>query len=233
MLIRMDANARNSLWDRMCVSVSHSRKSLSMCSRLEEIIDKYGLHILNTGIPTYRYGVISTAPDVTISAGNGQYGNVFWTVIDDELRTPHEGLLINIGDRVNIDRREVINWKIYDWSAYCKETKVKLNSLRETWQRHQDCSIDQMVKELTETIQGCVDLIAMKKIITEHSKPWISPQLDKLKKLCLLKKKCQLQKSPANMAELIKVQKETYDLVKREEDEWWQSQCEKLVEVKD
>ena len=47
LLIGMDANARNSLWDYECVSVPLSRKSTSMGVRLEEILDKYGLQLHN------------------------------------------------------------------------------------------------------------------------------------------------------------------------------------------
>jgi len=171
LLIGMDANARNSLWDYECVSVPLSRKSTSMGVRLEEILDKYGLQLHNTGVPTYCSGSVSTAPDVTISKGIGQYGQVSWSVIDDELRTPHEGLLMDIGDRAKIERREVINWKLFDWTAYCSETKIKINSLYDKWEKQQNLSVDFMVKELTASIQQCVETIATMKIITEHSKP--------------------------------------------------------------
>ena len=228
----MDANARNALWDYTCIVTPHSRKSLSMGTRLEEIMDKYGLQIHNTGVPKYRSGNVTTAPDVTFSVGIMQYGNVSWSVIDDYLRTPHEGLLIDVGKRAKFERREVINWRSFDWKAYREETKSKLNSLYDQWQMQKDLSVDVMVGELTTNIQECVDLIAKKKIITEHSKPWINAQLsEQLKKLHLLRKKCRHRKSPANIAELTKLQKETYEFVNKAEDEWQQSQCQKLVEV--
>jgi len=232
LLIGMDANARNSLWDYECVSVPLSRKSTSMGVRLEEILDKYGLQLHNTGVPTYCSGSVSTAPDVTISKGIGQYGQVSWSVIDDELRTPHEGLLMDIGDRAKIERREVINWKLFDWTAYCSETKIKINSLYDKWEKQQNLSVDFMVKELTASIQQCVETIATMKIITEHSKPWINAQLaEQLKKLHVCRKKCRHRKSPMNVAELTKLQQDTYQAVKKAADEWWQSQCQKLVEV--
>jgi len=123
LLIAMDANARNALWDYTCIGIPHSRKSLSMGTRLEEIMDKYGLQIHNTGVPTYRSGNVTTAPDVTFSVGITQYGNVSWSVIDDYLRTPHEGLLIDVGKSAKFERREVINWRSFDWKAYREETK--------------------------------------------------------------------------------------------------------------
>ena len=47
----------------------------------------------------------------------------------------------------------------------------------------------------------CVDTIVTKKMITEHSEPWISVQLaEQLKKLSVFRKKCRHQKSPVNMA---------------------------------
>ena len=46
-----------------------------------------------------------------------------------------------------------------------------------------------------------------------------------------MRKICRHRKSPANIAELTKLQKETYEFVNKAEDEWRQSQCQKLVEV--
>jgi len=45
--------------------------------KLEAIIDKYSLLIHNTGVSTYRSGSVSTSPDVTVSVGLTQYGNIF------------------------------------------------------------------------------------------------------------------------------------------------------------
>ena len=84
----------------------------------------------------------------------------------------------------------------------------------------------------TDTSAECVDTIATKKVITEHSKPWINVRLaEQLKQLRILRKKCRNRKSPANIAELTKLQQATYESVRKSEDEWWQSQCQKLEEV--
>jgi len=136
---------RYTIQDLYCVSVVH------ICSHIS-------------------FGNVTTVPNVTLSVRIAQYGNVSWSVIDDDLRTPHEGLLTDVGKRAKFERREVINWKSFDSEAYCKATKSKLNSLYDKWQMQQDLSADMMARELTANIQECVDLIAKKKIITEHGK---------------------------------------------------------------
>jgi len=63
-----------------------------MGTKLEEIIRKYGLVVHNDGRPTFRQSNVATAPDVTVSAGLMELGPVRWSVVDDELRTPHEAV---------------------------------------------------------------------------------------------------------------------------------------------
>jgi len=114
LLIGMDANSRNTLWDDTCIGLSNHQKSVKMGSRLEEIINNYSLQIHNSGAATYISGNWKSAPDVTLSSGILQYGNVSWSIIDDELKTPHEGILIDIGEQTKVEHKEVINWKSFD-----------------------------------------------------------------------------------------------------------------------
>ena len=231
-LIAINANSRSTLWDDMCAGISQSRRSVQMGSKLEDIIDKYGLEALNTGCPTYRSGNITTAPDVTLIRGSWQRSKVCWSVIDDDLRSPHEGILIDIGDRVEFERKEVIDWNKFDWEAYCNVTGPCLQKLYDHWVSDIDIDIDKMASELISTVENCVEEIATRKIVTKHSKPWISPTISsQLKLLRKMRKKCRHRKSPFNISEYKKLQKDTKDMLDRAESEWLQLELKKLSEA--
>ena len=162
LVIGMDANSRSSLWDESCISASQYQKSMRMGSRLEEIIGKHAMCIRNSGAATYVSGNWKTAPDVTLSKGMLQYGNVTWSLIDDEMKTPHEGIIIDIGEK---PLEEVIDWKNFDWALFKGETSVRLQKIKEKWLVSTDTDCDEMVSELTKCIQQCVDKVAEKKVI--------------------------------------------------------------------
>jgi len=97
------------------------------------------------------------------------------------------------------------------------------------WLNANHSDIDEMASEFSSTLQECVDKIAVKKVVTQHSKPWISRELyQQLQRLRKLKKKCTLRKSPANVAEYVKLPKDTIDKLSRAEEEWWLNECNKL-----
>jgi len=68
-----------------------------MGAKLENIIDKYHLHVHNNRAATYRSGDITTAPDVTLSTGLTKYGNVNWSTVDYDFRSPHDGIVLEVG----------------------------------------------------------------------------------------------------------------------------------------
>jgi len=111
LIIGIDANARSVMWDDACMQ---GRRNTRLGIRLEEIIENHSLQVHNTGIATFRSGNYETAPDVTLSRGIMQYGKVSWSIVDDELRTPHEGIMIELGSKVSMERHEVIDWKTFD-----------------------------------------------------------------------------------------------------------------------
>jgi len=85
----------------------------------------------------------------TLNRSVSVIGNVTWTVTNDDLRSPHECILIEVGDKVQTSRREVINWKSFDWAAYHDATSVGLKCLFEKWSSCPDLDITDMVHELT------------------------------------------------------------------------------------
>ena len=68
---------------------------------------------------------------------------------------------------------EVIDWSKFDWKAYQDVTGKALNELFDNWMSINNIDVDVMAKELNITLQECVDQLAVKKVVTEHSKPWI------------------------------------------------------------
>ena len=97
-LIAMDSNSRNVLWDDTAVLIPNGRLSIRMGRRLEQIMDKYDLVVHNSGAPTYESGGNFSAPDVTLSSGIVQSEKVCWSICDASLLTPHEAILIEVGN---------------------------------------------------------------------------------------------------------------------------------------
>jgi len=138
-----------------------------------------------------------------------QYGNITWTNIDDDLGSPHEGIVMEIGKKDTDVKREVIDWRQFDWPAYKSLTGHRLGLLQEQWTISDELDVDSMVLELSNIINECVAKVANTKVISVHSKPWISRDIaDLLKRVRKQKKKCRLRKSRANVQEYKKVQAE-------------------------
>jgi len=87
---------RATLWDDKSIGISPYCTSIKMGNLLEKIITKHCLQIHNNGICTYHSGNNSSAPDVTISAGLSVYGNITWSVVDEDLKSPHDAIVIDI-----------------------------------------------------------------------------------------------------------------------------------------
>ena len=105
----------------------------------------------------FRYGNVVSAPAVTLSKGISQYGSVVWSVVADELRTPHEGILIQIGEKEKSVRHDFIDWKHFDWDGYKAASRVELAELKEKWNQDVELDCDGMLQSLTDSIQRCVD----------------------------------------------------------------------------
>ena len=234
LLIAMDANSRSSLWDDSCLGISNVSASFRMGLRLEDIISKHSLHVHNDGTSTYHSGKVATAPDVTITKGVLDYGTVSWSVSDDELRTPHECILINVGNSATSGKFEVIDWPRFNWKEYCDSTASELNKLYDKWIVQSVENVDVLVHELTVCLQECVDKIATTRIITKHSKPWFTSDIaERCKKLRALKRKCRHRKSPANVLYYKEFLNDTVVLMKQAERNYWISECGKLAFLDD
>jgi len=232
--IAMDANSRSSLWDDSCLGLCHSTVSARMGSRLEDIISKHGLQVHNDGSPTYCSGKVATAPDVTLTKGFCDYSTVSWSVTDDELGTPHECIVISVGNRAPLSRVEVIDWPRFNWKEYCDSTADALDTLYQNWLLRSSDDTDGLVQELTSCIQECVDKVSSTRVITRHTKPWFTSEIsERCKKLRFLKRKCRHHKSPANVAHYKQFLNDTVLLIKEAERNYWLTECGKLAHMDD
>lgn len=228
-IIGMDANARNLLWDNECVGASQYHMSMKMENILENIVDRHCMYVHNDGTATYHSGNYASTPDVTISIGLSSCGNINWSVITDELKSPHDGILLEFGSEVKQIRREVIDWKNVDWTTYRDLTGNALYDLHDKWMCADDVDVNEIADELNDKIHECVHKVAINKIVTKYSRPWIDKDIsDKLKELRKLKRKCRLGRSRANLHEYRKMQKGVVDVIQTAEDEWLAAECEKL-----
>jgi len=83
-----------------------------------------------------------------------------------------------------------------------------------------------MIKEFSERLHECVEELACKKTMSVHSKPWSDRYIsDQLKLLRKMRKKCQVRRSPANVAEYRKLQQKVTDMISAAEYQWWLSEC--------
>ena len=85
------------MWDEGAVSIPAGRMSMKMGRKLEDIIDIHDLFVHNSGVATYNSGPVSSAPDVTLSMGITQYGNVKWSVTDESLQVANPTRCYHIG----------------------------------------------------------------------------------------------------------------------------------------
>ena len=115
LIICMDANASCSLWDKKSV-IDNNYTRKKMGHRLEKIVDKYGMYVHNNGEATYHSGETSSSIDVTLSIGICEDHKTNWSILEDELRSPHSGILMKVGNE-NSEKVEVIDWKRFGWES--------------------------------------------------------------------------------------------------------------------
>ena len=118
----------------------------------------------------------------------------------------------------------MVDWRTCDWIAYRQFTATVLKDLYDSWNSVDIQHANTTVHELTSTLDECVKKTDTMKVVTSHSRPWITQELsDQLKLLRQQRKRCRLRKSPANIEEYHMVQKETFELTEKAENEWWTS----------
>ena len=181
LIVCMDANSRNPIWDPSSLKLKPSSTVRKMGNRMSQLVLGNSMEILNNCEITYESGEHATAVDITITRGINAYGEVKWKTIPDELQTPHKGIIIDVGSSKKDEKRKVIDWKKFEWDKYSKNSKDLLKNLAERW-RSENLSVPTMSSELRQCLEGEVEGIAKKKMVSNHSKPWIDPKVSSLLK---------------------------------------------------
>ena len=225
-IVAMDANARNSLWDNS--EIKKNSTSRKMGSKLEEVIFKHNLYVHNTGEITYRSGETESAIDVTLSKGICDEFSSSWQVLDDVLSSPHSGILLSVGEESN-SKREVKNWKDFDWDRYEDESEEVLKNLLESW-KDADTDAEEAASEFREKLTALADSIVEFKTISKHSKPWVDRNIsEKLNEVRQARKKFTKHKSMFNKELWEERKKEYISLVENSREEWRIAQCNKIM----
>lgn len=228
-LIGMDANSRNLLWDNSCLFASRYSKSRKMGVALEDLITKHGLAIHNNGASTYQSGTISTAPDVTLSLGVIDSSPLNWKILEDDLNSPHSAVLSQIGRKKVFEPVEVVDWEKFSWCEYEKSSKVVLSNLHQTWLQSTTLSADVMVEEFHTAISGIVDDLSSTKTVSPHSKPWVDRQCAaSLKDLRNGRRAYSRHRSEGNLRALLELRVKAIDSLNSSRLNWINSQCGKL-----
>ena len=94
-----------------------------------DLITNHDLFVHNSGESTYISGKVSSGIDISLSSGLASKESVSWSILQDDLSSPHSGLLLKINEKPHFSPTEVINWDIFDWEKYGKVTKIKLEKL--------------------------------------------------------------------------------------------------------
>ena len=94
--------------------------------------------------------------------------------------------------------------------------------MNDKWGQCLQVNCDEMVRDLVACIQRCVDEVAVKKVATAYSRPWINHTIaEQLKKLRKARRKHRLHKSRVNCSEYEKIKQETIALIKKAEEDWY------------
>ena len=234
LIICLDANSRSVQWDPSCIYKSGSSPSRKMGDRFEEISISHSLNILNNGQLTYYSGDNSSAVDITLSHGIEQFGQVKWYIIEDFLQTPHKGIIIEAGKKEKFKKTKVIDWKTFDWNQYRNETKIVLESLNEKWKNNTLTPVDQMAKEMQDSLQNLVSSIGKTKMVTKHTKPWINSEIKELiQDLKQLRVRTKKHKSPNNVTKFKEKLKILSEKLEEAHIQYINTECEKLNGMSD
>ena len=229
-VLGMDANARNILWDDD-VRADSSRATKRMGEMLVDIILDNGMEIMNDGTHTYHKGQYSAALDVTAVKGVQSDFSVSWRVLEDDIRSDHSAIEFNIGEVTSEDRIERLDWKNMDWGKYEQATETVLESLLSEWE-NEEPDVDEMTARLTATLRDTAEGLVPTKVICKHSKPWITKELTgQLKKQRQARRKWKNRRRPRNYAMYQKIVEDTEKMLTDVKQQWWEAEINRLEDA--
>ena len=202
-LVCLDANSRSLQWDPSCINRERSSMVRKMGERFEELSLELSMDVLNNGQLTYHSGEHATAVDITLAHGIQSTEKMKWYTIDDMLQTPHKGIIIEFGNKKEFKKEKVIDWKNFNWIQYECQSKELLSKFLNKWNvSDKESDVHSMAEEFQSGLQGLINQIAKTKVVTKHSKPWITPEVkDLIDKLHKVREKARCHRSLKNISE--------------------------------
>ena len=196
-LIAMDANARNMLWDNNLLANVYS-VSRRMGDILLDCLIANRCLVLNDGSPTHYTSSGGSALDVTVCKCDVPTS---WKVLKDDIGSDHSAILIKVGRVGPQEKVYVKNWKEMDWVKYKERTTKVLEALLRDWDQDQ-ISGEEMNAQLIQALLQLADELVPVRIICKHTKPWISKELsDQLQRQRMAKMRWKKRRSARNYAE--------------------------------
>ena len=119
-VLAMDANARNKLWDEEVGSGGTNKK---MGDLLHDILRENDMEVLNDGTHTYHKGSYSAALDVTACKGLQIKYPVKWSVLDDDINSDHSPVITLIGESTTVAVVCKKDWAKMDWEEYNRQSE--------------------------------------------------------------------------------------------------------------
>ena len=229
-LVAMDANGRNQLWDDSMTKSKGDSKKLG--DELMEAILENDLETLNNGQPTYQSESYTSAIDVTISKGCSSSCSISWEVLKDPIKSDHFPILVEVGISIEEQTRIAKDWKKMDWEEYSNRTKPLLKQLSDRW-RCSEVDPDVMNSQLVDTLSKVVEEMVPTKRICRYSRPWRSERLtEQLKTQRRARNIWKRRRTPKNHMAYIAETQATETLIQNLRKEWWEEEIEQMEKAK-
>ena len=224
LIVGGDFNARNELWDFQLLPSRDS--AWQMGDYLIEMIFEHNLMIHNNGTPTFYRKDYVSALDVTLSR-NLPFKINWSTDINSILKTDHYAVIINVDDNIMDTRKLKWDFKNTDWI----EWKNEIENTFKDWSKNLrvDITPDDACKSYTDNIINCANNVIPKKVVCNHSKPFMTKELKNLKDLVRKARKQYHKKSdPNNWSILQKVLNNYSKAYVEAKKLWWSSICNQV-----
>jgi len=180
---------------------------------------------LNDGSPTYHSTNSSSALDITACKGDMPTS---WRVVDDDIRSDHSAILIQLGRDGPIERVCIKDWSKMNWEQYEQDSKPVLEELIVRWDQKKINS-KTMNEQLCQALTDLAGKLVPEKVICKHSKPWFSQELsDQLKKQNATKRNWKRRRSQRNYILYQDTLKETENMIEASRRAWWEEEVSKL-----
>ena len=156
---------------------------------------------------------------------------VMWEVLKEDCSSPHSPILVIVGHKSQFPSYESIDWDSFDWDVYSSRSKTHFGSLLSKW-KSSNIEPERAIEQLVEEINGLVNEVAISKVVSSHSKPWVSKDIAAmLNQLRAAKARYRRHRSPSNLSLLNHLRQQVSDSLVAAKEEWILNQCKSLPDL--